>query len=63
MLECLGYMFYSVKAFITLPNGLETLERIIAFWAKLNLHKKLLELLNINDFYDDLLSFLDHIAE
>ena len=60
-----GYMFNNAEAFIALPGGLETLEGIsnIAFWAKLNLHRKPLGLLNINGFYDSLLSFLDHAVE
>ena len=60
-----GYMFSSADAFIALPGGLETLDGIssIAYWAKLNLHKKPLGLLNTNGFYDGLLSFLDNAVK
>ena len=63
--ERMGYMFYNAEAFIALPGGLETLDGIssIAYWAKLNFHKKPLGLLNVNGFYDGLLTFLDHAVE
>ena len=52
-------------AFIALLGGLETLERIsnTVYWAKLSFHQKPLRLLNVNDFYDSLLLFLDHIVK
>ena len=42
MLERMWCMLYNADAFITLPSGLETLKGIssIAYWAKLNFHKK-----------------------
>ena len=60
-----GYMLYNADAFIALPGGLETLDGIfsITYWAKLNFHQKPLGLLNINDFYDGLLFFLDLAVE
>ena len=63
--ERMGRMFYHAQAFIALPGGLETLDGIssIAYWAKLNFHKKPLGLFNVNGFYDHLLSFLDHAVE
>lgn len=63
--ERMGRMFYHAEAFIALPGGLETLDGIssIAYWAKLNFHKKPLGLLNVNGFYDKLLSFFDHAVE
>ncbi|WP_298528803.1 TIGR00730 family Rossman fold protein [uncultured Christiangramia sp.] len=47
-------------AFITLPGGFGTLEELfeIVTWAQLGLHRKPIGLLNINGFYDDLLSML-----
>ena len=55
----------NAEAFIALPGGVETLEGIssIIYWAKLNFHRKPLGLLNINGFYDGLLSFLDHAVK
>ena len=58
----MGYMFYNAEAFIAIHGGLETLDGItnIAYWDKLNFHKKPLGLLNVNGFFDGLLSFLNH---
>ena len=58
-------MFDYIDAFIALPGGLDTLEEIfhISFWAQLNIHQKPIGLLNVNGFYDNLLSFLDHVVE
>ena len=61
----MGYMSFNVEAFIALPSGLKMLDGIfnITYWAKLNFHKKLLGLLNVNGFFIGLLSFLDHAVE
>jgi predicted Rossmann-fold nucleotide-binding protein len=42
-----------------------TLEEIfhISFWAQLHIHHKPIGLLNVNGFYDNLLSFLDQAVE
>jgi uncharacterized protein (TIGR00730 family) len=58
-------MFVHADAFIALPGGLGTLEEIfhISSWAQLNIHQKPICLLNVNGFYDHLLSFLDHAME
>ena len=52
-------MFDYIDAFIALPGGLDTLEEIfhISFWAQLNIHQKPIGLLNVNGFYNTLLSF------
>lgn len=49
-------------AFIALPGGFGTLEELaeIITWAQLGLHRKPYGLLNVEGFYDPLLSFLDH---
>jgi uncharacterized protein (TIGR00730 family) len=56
-------MFNHVDAFIVLPGDLGTLEEIfyIFSWTQLHIHHKLIGLLNVNGFYDKLLSFLDHV--
>jgi len=58
-------MFNHADAFIALPGGLGTLEEIfhISSWAQLHIHHKLIGLLNVNGFHDNLLSFLDHPVE
>jgi len=58
-------MFNHVDAFIALPSGLGTLEEIfyIFSWAQLHIHHKLIGLLNVNDFYDNLFYFLDQDVE
>ena len=55
-------MLNHVDAFIILPGDLATLETQITFasWAHLNIHQKLVGLLNDNNFYDGLITFLSH---
>jgi uncharacterized protein (TIGR00730 family) len=52
-------------AFIAFQGGLDTLEEIfhISPWAQLHIHHKPIGLLNVNGFYDNLLSFLDQAVE
>jgi uncharacterized protein (TIGR00730 family) len=49
-------------AFIALPGGLGTLEEFceVVTWTQLGFHKKACGLLNIEGFYDGLLTFLNH---
>jgi len=65
MSDRMNAMFNHVDAFIALPGGLGTLEEIfhISSWAQLNIHHKPIGLLNVNGFYDNLLSFLDQAVE
>jgi len=65
MYERLSVMFEHADAFIALPGGLGTLEEIfhISSWAQLNIQQKPKGLLNVNGFYNTLLSFLDHVVE
>lgn len=48
--------------FIALPGGIGTLEELIEIctWQQLGLHTKPTGILNISQFYDQLLAFLDH---
>ncbi|MGJ3240688.1 MAG: TIGR00730 family Rossman fold protein [Anaerolineae bacterium] len=50
--------------FIAMPGGFGTLEEFIEIitWAKLGFHQKPCALLNINHFYDGLLSYFDHLV-
>jgi uncharacterized protein (TIGR00730 family) len=65
MSDRLNTMFNYADAFIALPGGLGTLEEIfhIFSWAQVNIHHKHIGLLNVNDFYNNLLSFLDHVVK
>jgi hypothetical protein len=65
MSERLNTMFKHDDGFIALPGGLGTLEEIfyISSWAQLHIHHKPIGLLNVNGFYDKLLSFLDQAVE
>ena len=50
--------------FIALPGGYGTLEEIIEIvtWGQLQFHDKPCGLLNVNGYFDHLLSFLDHAS-
>ena len=54
-----------IEAKVRLSGGLGTLEEIfhISSWAQLHIHHKPIGLLNVNGFYDNLLSFLDQAVE
>jgi len=53
------------SGFIALPGGIGTLEELIEIctWQQLGLHTKPTGLLNINQFYDQLLGFLNHTVQ
>jgi uncharacterized protein (TIGR00730 family) len=56
----------NADAFIALPGGFGTFEELfeVLAWHTLKIHTKPVVLLNINGFYDKLLTFLDHcVAE
>jgi len=65
MYDRLNAMFNHTDAFIALLGGLGTLKEIfhISSWAQLHIHHKPIGLLNVNGFYDNLLSFLDQAVE
>ena len=65
MFDRMNVMFSHTDAFIALPGGLGTLEEIfhISSWGQLHIHHKPIGLLNVNGFYDNLLSFLDQAVE
>ncbi|WEJ71677.1 MULTISPECIES: TIGR00730 family Rossman fold protein [unclassified Pseudomonas] len=52
-------------AFIALPGGLGTLEELFEVWTwgQLGYHGKPLGLLEVNGFYEPLLTFLDHLVQ
>ena len=55
-------MLNHADAFIFLPRDLATLEALItlASWAHLHIHQKSIGLLNVNNFYDGFIAFLNH---
>jgi uncharacterized protein (TIGR00730 family) len=52
------------EGFIALPGGLGTLEEFfeVLTWAQLGLHRKPCGLLNVQGYFDGLLSFIEHCA-
>lgn len=52
------------QAFIALPGGFGTLDELfeVLTWAQLRIHQHPVGLLNIDGFFDSLLSFLDHLV-
>ncbi|KAK9174609.1 hypothetical protein WN944_029646 [Citrus x changshan-huyou] len=62
MQERITEMLNHGDAFIFLPGDLATLEALItlASWAYLHIHQKLIGLLNVNNFYDGFIAFLNH---
>ena len=51
--------------FLALPGGIGTLEELIEVctWQQLQLHTKATGLLNVDNFYDNLLAFLNHATD
>jgi len=65
MSDQMNTMFNHANAFIALPGGLGILEEIfhVSSWAQLHIHHKPIGVLNVNGFYDNLLSFLEQVVE
>ncbi|KAL6530195.1 hypothetical protein OROHE_014548 [Orobanche hederae] len=65
MQDRITHMINNVDAFITLPGGFGTLEELfhVVTRAQLNVHKKPIGLLNVNGFFDGLLSFINYSCE
>lgn len=55
-------MYKLSDAFLVLPGGMGTLDELfeIVTWKQLGLHGKPVAMLNINGYFDHLLTFLDH---
>jgi uncharacterized protein (TIGR00730 family) len=62
MHERKNMIFDLSDAFIALPGGFGTIEEVaeILTWAQLGLHTKPCGLINVDGYFDLLLSFLDH---
>ncbi|MFK4824026.1 TIGR00730 family Rossman fold protein [Paenochrobactrum sp. BZR 588] len=56
-------MFQHSDAFITLPGGIGTVEEIVEMmtWAQLGRHKKPMVFANINQFWQPMLTLIDHM--
>ncbi|XVE66160.1 hypothetical protein DITRI_Ditri08aG0058100 [Diplodiscus trichospermus] len=65
MQDMIWKMLDNSDAFIVLPGGIGTLEENfqIASWAQLNIHHKPIGLLNVDGFFNKLLSFLDQAGK
>ncbi|KAL6528107.1 hypothetical protein OROHE_015057 [Orobanche hederae] len=65
MQDRITQMANNADAFITLPGGFGTLEELfhVITRAQLNIHKKPIGLLNVNGFFDGLLSFINYSSE
>ena len=62
MQERITEMLNHADAFIFLPGDLATLDALITLvsWAHMNIHQKPISLLNVNNFYDNFIAFLNH---
>ncbi|KAL9319355.1 hypothetical protein ACSQ67_015872 [Phaseolus vulgaris] len=58
-------MARQADAFIALPGGYGTLEELLEIitWAQLGIHSKPVGLLNVDGFYNSLLSFIDKAVD
>lgn len=58
-------MSEEADAFIALPGGFGTLEELLEMvtWQQLGFHGKPVGVLNVCGFYDQLLSFADHMVQ
>ncbi|KAL6586116.1 Cytokinin-activating enzyme working in the direct activation pathway [Orobanche minor] len=65
MQDRISHMINNADAFITLPGGFGTLEELfhVVTRAQLNIHKKPISLLNVNGFFDGLLTFINYSFE
>ncbi|KAL6530165.1 hypothetical protein OROHE_014518 [Orobanche hederae] len=65
MQDRITHMINNADAFITHPGGFGTLEELfhVVTRAQLNIHKKPIGLLNVNGFFDGLLSFINYSSE
>ncbi|KAL6575857.1 hypothetical protein OROHE_000328 [Orobanche hederae] len=65
MQDRITHMINNTDAFITLPGDFGTLEKLfhVVTRAQLNIHKKLIGLLNVNGLFDGLISFINFSSE
>jgi len=65
MHERKAMMAQLADGFIAMPGGLGTLEELfeVLTWAQLGIHSKPIGLLNVDGYYDHLVSFVRHATE
>ena len=65
MQERISEMLNHANTLIFLLGDFATLKVVTTFtsWAHLNIHKKPIGLLNVNNFYDGLVTFFNHIIK
>ena len=65
MHERKAMMAQLADGFIAMPGGLGTLEELfeVLTWAQLGIHSKPIGLLNVDGYYDGLVSFVRHATE
>ncbi len=65
MLERKKTMIEMAEAFISLPGGFGTLDELfeVVTWSQLGFAPRPCGLLNVNNYYDHLNTFLDHMAD
>ncbi len=58
-------MYELSDAFLVLPGGMGTMDELfeILTWKQLGLHSKPIALLNVNNYYDPIISFLDNATD
>jgi len=65
MQDRMSRMLLNSDAFIMLPGGILSLQEVmsIIFWTDENFHRKPLGFLNVNDFFDNFLFYINHAVE
>ena len=65
MHERKAMMIELADAFIAMPGGFGTMEELfeVLTWSQLAIHNKPIALLNVNNYYDKLLEFIDVMCE
>ena len=65
MHESKAMMAQLSEGFIAMPGGMGTLEELFEMltWSQLGIHAKPVGVFNVDGFYDQLVGFMDHVAQ